>query len=156
MKTTLLLIFLLLSFCVSVNAQSEALEPFVVKSDAGACESNAASLDNLVSGLRSSDERLFVVARLGAGERSRDLIRRRLYNVRAYFEWSWPELDAKRFVFSEGDRVAGEGRVEFYVGSRLLLISLVERGRDICVACCDSPDLRYYGSGKRDKPKTRR
>ncbi|MFN2456516.1 MAG: hypothetical protein ABR577_20180, partial [Pyrinomonadaceae bacterium] len=83
---------------------------------------NAASFDNLANILRSSNERLFIVARLGKGESSRDLNRRRLYNVRTYFKENWPNVEAKRFVFAEGDRIEGEGHVEFYIGSHLLQI----------------------------------
>jgi hypothetical protein len=106
--------------------------------------------------LRSGEQRLFIVARLGTGEVLRDLNRRRLYNVRTYFKEGWPNVDPKRFVFAEGDRVEGEGRIEFYVGSHLMQISLVKRGKDICVDCCDYPDFRYYGVGKKNKSKAKR
>jgi len=154
MKKILLLIFILLSTGVSVSAQSKVAEPYVVPGNPSACEVNAATFDNLANILRSGDERLFVVARLGKGESSRDLNRRRLHNVRTYFKENHG-LEAKRFVSAEGDRVGGEGRVEFYIGSNLMQISLVKRGRDICVDCCDYPDPRYYGVGKRDKPNRR-
>jgi hypothetical protein len=155
MKKILLLICILFAIGVRGNAQSKVIEPYVVAGNASACEVNAASFDNLVNILRSTSERLFVVARLGAGENSRDLNRRRLYNVRTYFKQNWPDFDAKRFVFAEGDRVEGEGRIEFYIGSDLFQISLVKRGRDICVDCCDYPDPTYYGAGKKDNRRRR-
>ena len=150
MKKILLLIGILFAVSEMVYAQSNVIEPYVVPGDNGACEVNAASFDNLANILRSSEERLFVVARLGKGEISRELNRRRLYNVRAYFKENWPNAEAKKFVFAEGDRVDGEGRVEFYIGSHLMQISLVKRSRDICVDCCDYPDPTYYGAGKKD------
>ncbi len=156
MKSISLFVFLFLVFCESVSSQTKVPEPYVVEGNAGACESNAASFDNLANVLQSSDERLFVVARLSALEKSRNLNRRRLYNVRTYFKEGWPKIDPKRFVFVEGDKVEGDGRVEFYVGSHLIQISLIKRGKDICVDCCDFPDPRYYGVGKRDKSKTKR
>ena len=156
MKKILRFIIILLSSGMTVNAQNKGIEPYVVQGDPSACESNAASFDTLANMLRSGiDERLFVVARLGKGENSRELNRRRLYNVRTYFKGNW-EIDAKRFVFAEGDKIEGEGRVEFYIGSALIIVSLVKRGKDICVDCCDYPDSRYYGVGKRDKPKRSR
>lgn len=137
-------------------AQSKITEAQVVQGDANACELNAASFDYLANILRDApEERLFVVARLGKGEVSHDFSRRRLSNVRTYFRHGW-KIDEKRIVFAEGDKVEEEGRVEFYIGSKLMLVSLVKRGRDICVDCCDYPDLRYYGMGKEDKPKRRR
>ena len=155
MRKILLLIFVALSINVPVNPQSKDTGPYVVEGNASACEVNAATFDNLAHMLRSTDERLFVVARLGKGESSRELSRRRLYNVRTYFKEGWPGIGDERFVFAEGDRVEGAGRVEFYVGSKLMQISLVRRGGDICVDCCDYPDPRYYGMGKRDKSKRR-
>ncbi|HSE22383.1 MAG TPA: hypothetical protein VLB68_12030 [Pyrinomonadaceae bacterium] len=151
MKKLLLLILLIL-FDRHVNGQDKALEPYVVPGNHSACEVNAAAFDNLANMLRSSEERLFIVARLGTGESSVELNRRRLYNVRTYFKEGWPNVESKRFVFAQGDRVEGEGRIEFYVGSQLFQISLVRRGKDICVDCCDYPDPRYYGAGKKDKP----
>ena len=81
MKTRLSIILALLFICTSAKAQSNELELMVIAGGAGACERNAASFDNLATLLLSSEERLFVVARLGGGENSRDLNRRRLHNV---------------------------------------------------------------------------
>jgi hypothetical protein len=153
MKKILILILVQLAVGAHANAQSNIIDPYVVPGDNNACEVNAASFDNLANFLRSTDERLFVIARLGNGEISREFNRRRLYNVRTYFKENWPYVEAKRFVFAEGDRVNGEGRIEFYLGSKLMQISLVKRGRDICVDCCDYPDPTYYGAGKKDKSK---
>jgi hypothetical protein len=154
MKKVMTLILALLSIGVSVKAQSKIEGPYIVLGNASTCEENAVSIDNLANALRSSDARLFIVARLGKGESSRELNRRRLYNVRTYFK-GW-QIDARRFVFAEGDRVEGEGRIEFYIGSTFMQVSLVKRGRDICVDCCDYPDSRYYGLGKKDKLKRSR
>ena len=148
-------IVMMLAVSVPAGAQTKLTLPYVVAGGVSSCEENAATFDNLANVLRSGDERLFAVARLGRGETSRELNRRRLYNVRAYFKENWPNVEARRFVFAEGDRVEGEGRVEFYIGSDLILISMVKRGGDICVDCCDYPDPTYYGKGKRDNPKRR-
>ncbi len=154
----LLLIFIVLAACVPVLAQDKPTEPTVVQGDANACEINAAMFDYLANILRdNAAERLFVVARLGTGEASRDFNRRRLHNVRTYYKQAqvWNIFD-DRFVYAEGDQVKGEGRIEFYLGSKLMLTSLVKRGRDICVTCCDFPYPEYYGFGKKEKRKRRR
>jgi hypothetical protein len=156
MKKLLPLIWLMLLLDGHLNGQDKALEPYVVPGNHSACEVNAAAFDNLANMLRSSEERLFILARLGTGETSAELNRRRLHNVRTYFKEGWPNVASKRFVFAHGDRVEGEGRIEFYIGSRLVQISLVRRGGDICVDCCDYPDPRYYGAGKKDKPTRKR
>jgi hypothetical protein len=126
-----------------VSGQSKPLAQMVVEGNASSCESNAASFDNLAGFLRSTEERLFVIARLGDGERSRDLNRRRLHNVRTYFKDGWPQIDPKRFVYANGDPVEGEGQVQFYLGSTLIQVSLIKRRKDICVDCCDYPLWRW-------------
>ena len=156
MKKLLLPIWLTLLFAGHVNGQGKAPEPYVVPGNNSACEVNAATFDTFANILLSSQQRLFIVARLGSGESSIELNRRRLYNVRTYFKEGWPKVAPERFVFAQGDRVEGEGRIEFYMGSQLFQISLVKRGRDICVDCCDYPDPRYYGAGKKDKPTRKR
>jgi hypothetical protein len=157
MKKINLLILIMLIPSISVSAQNADIEPIIVRGNIySGCEENAATFDNLANILRSSDERLFIVVRLGRGEVSRELNRRRLHNVRTYFKDGWPNIDAGRFVFAEGDRIDDVGRVEFYVGSRLLLISLVRRRGDICVDCCDFPDPRYYGYGRRESRRRNR
>lgn len=158
MKRLLLFILVLFATCTSVLAQSKTTEPTIVQGDANACELNAAMFDSLANILRDNvTERLFIVARLGKGEVSRDYNRRRLHNVRIYYKqaWAWNIAD-DRFVYVEGDRVEGEGRIEFYIGSKLMLISLVKRGRDVCVTCCDFPYSDYYGFGKKEKQRRRR
>jgi hypothetical protein len=144
---------LILVIFFSVRIISTAQTPVMtVEANNSACEVNAASIDNVANVLRSTEDRLFVIARLGTGESSRDLNRRRLSNVSAYFLSNW-KIDSSRITFAAGSKLNGPGRVEFYVGSTLWLVSYVKPGRDICVDCCDYPDPRYYGSGKRDHPR---
>ena len=57
---------------------------------------------------------------------------------------------------TDASQVVEQMRIEFYIGSKLMLISLVRRGGDICVDCCDFPYPEYYGFGKREKPKRKR
>ena len=117
---------------------------------------NSAAFDDIANGLHErGEERLFVIARLGRRESLRELNFRRLHNVRTYFKRS-RNLGPDRLLFAEGESLEAEGRVEFYLGSKLTLISLVRRGGDICVNCCEFPDPDYYGFGKRDKPPRRK
>lgn len=145
-----LLIFTLLFINISLAAQNE----YLVKPYLTTCEENSATIDSLGNILTKNNEILFIIARLGKGENSRELNRRRLYNVRTILRESW-KLDTNRLVIAEGERVNAEGRIEFYIGSKLTDIFLVKQGRDICVTCCGSDD-RFYGLGKKDKPKRKK
>lgn len=119
----------------------------IVDSSAGPCEANSAWLDLLMQRAAESEtpKRIFVIARLGRGEMARNLNQRRLHNARTYLQ---NRLDGTMIVIAEGERVNGEGRVEFYLGSELFLVSLIGRGRDLCVSCFDGTDARYYGCGR--------
>jgi hypothetical protein len=83
-----------------------------------------------------------LVARLGNGERSREVNRRRLHNVRTFLT-VYSGLNVKNIIAAEGDRVQGFGRVEIYVGGKLVDVMLAEKNKDIEVECCEG-DERYY------------
>jgi len=115
------------------------------------CEYNLAVLWLLISEAKDSGDRIFVIARPGKAESSH-LTRRRLHNARTYIV---PRLKSGKVIFAEGERAAAEGRVEFYLGSKLKVVAMMERGGDLCVCCCETCE-NYYGSGKTDSQKRRR
>lgn len=131
-------------------AQSSSNDPQIVAGgDSG--ELNSAYLDNLLNELRrSGGERIFVVARLGRGETARRLNLARIEGARLYLIESG-RTQRERVIFAEGERVEGEGRVEFYLGSRLRLVSLAERGKNIRFTCCED-----YIPPRRNKGRSRR
>ncbi len=132
-------------------AQDSSNQTITVAGDANACELNAAHLDILIITARESKERVFVVAHLGKGETSRYLIHRRLHNARTYLS----RLGSEPVIIAEGERVDGQGRVEFFLGSKLIINALVSRNGDLCVDCCEGLG-HYYGWGKKDNLKTQR
>ena len=131
----------------NVFLQENAGEYIIVKGDASACELNIAYLSSWLHEVQDTDARLFVIVRLGDGETSRNLVHRRMFNIKAYING---RVKPEKVIFAEGGRVKGEGRVEFYVGSKLKQVSLLRRGGDLCVCCCEGCE-RYYGWGKRRK-----
>jgi hypothetical protein len=133
-------------------AQISSQEPVTVAGDANACELNALHLDMLINVAREGSERVFVVARLGRGETSRYLVHRRLHNARTYLVG---RLAPESVILAEGERTNEQGRVEFYLGSRLMIKALVARGGDLCVDCCEGLE-HYYGWGKKDSRRRRR
>src|SRR6185295_13881517 len=106
-----------------IVAQSPADLPEVVPSDSSG-EITSREIDRMSVEVRTSRERLFVIVRLGTGESSLRLNRARLYKTRQYL--SIKSFDPKTTVFAEGERVEGEGRIEFYLGSRLRLVTLAK------------------------------
>ena len=83
-----------------------------------------------------------LVARLGDGERAREVNRRRLHNVLAFLTTS-SDLNAQNVIAAEGERVRGFGRVKIYVAGKLVDALLAEKNKDLEVECCEG-DERYY------------
>ena len=136
--------------CVSAVAQESSTETQVVKGDANSCELNSAYLDYIVMEQRAKGERIYVIARLGRSEVNRSLNRARLEYARFYLLESG-RTQKEKVVFAEGERIDGEGRVEFYLGSRLFLVSLAERGKNVCLTCCED-----YIPPRRNRNRRRR
>jgi DNA/RNA endonuclease YhcR with UshA esterase domain len=88
---------------------------------------------------------------LGRGENSRTLSFRRLESARLYLVEPG-RIKRENVVFAEGERVDSDGRVEFYLGSKLILVSLAERGKNVCLTCCDD----YIPSPKRNRVKRKK
>ncbi len=100
------------------------------------CESNAAVLDT-VHQMADEDGLIIIIARLGDGERRRELSRRRLQNVRVYLtEVGW-HRSPKTVIVSEGERVRGYGRLEIYVSGKLVAALAAERNHNLPVQSCD-------------------
>ncbi len=112
----------------SVSAQFQPSKP-------QNCESDIAILD--AASRRAGENGLvIVIARLGDGERNREWNHRRLYNVRTYLtEWNG-RRNLKTVITAEGERVAGYGRIELYVGDELFHVLLVHRNADLIVGSC--------------------
>lgn len=124
-----------LAACESATAQQSSTETQIVRGDANAGELNSLYLDGLTNAQRSNHERIFVIARPGRGENARFLSLNRLEAARLYLVESG-RINKEQVILAEGERVAGEGRVEFYLGSRLMLVSLAERGKNVQLTCC--------------------
>jgi len=138
-----LLLSLLVS-CTTVGAQEgiPRLIGWGVPNEPLNCEMNLQDLEHARNlARREPNGFLIIVARLGDGERRKELNHRRLYNVR--LQLSRIGLPSDKIVVAEGERVSGFGRVEFYVRGEFIGALPVRRGADICVGCC-GPDENFY------------
>lgn len=109
------------------------------------CEINLIRMEGvnkLATAEGNRDSMVIAIARLGDGENAQELNRRRLQNVLAVLTDNLG-LRKERVVIASGERVRGYGRVELYVNGKLVDALLVDRGKDLCVDCCDI-DERYY------------
>jgi hypothetical protein len=140
------LLLSLLLWLVGVGAATRQRQPAPAAPPPDNCEGNSARLDALrnKAAARGPDEVVIAIARLGGGERSRGLNRRRLFTVRQYLTAAG--LEPRKVVVAEADEVPGSGRVEVYVGGELAEVLAVRKNEDLPVGMCenDAEDRRRY------------
>ena len=78
---------------------------------------------------------MFVIARLGKTEKSNRINIARLAYTRTFL------LKMRKFpfqtaIFAESDRADDEGRIEFYLGSHLRLVTLAKLNKIPNLTCC--------------------
>ena len=142
-----------LGICISfVSAFGQVIEP---ANQPKGCEINQARLDNL--GLSFSklndDTLLIIIGHLGSGETSAEINRHRLYNAREYILARTPSLRRDRTLTAEGEKLTGLGKVEFYVGGKVVDSLLVGKNRILCVDCCQNPLFKPYKGNQRKSRK---
>jgi hypothetical protein len=95
-----------------------------------------------------------LIARLGNGESSRELNRRRLSNVQIFLS-RYKTIGAENIVVAEAEKVRGYGRVEIYVGGKLLETLTILKNEDLVVDCCEG-DTDFYPGKDRLRPSKRK
>jgi hypothetical protein len=138
----LLAILVLLGAAVYGQQPQPSLPPAeveIVPATARGCQRNTINVANLQALVQTTKEKAFVIAHLGTGETSRRLNPRRLNDVKTEFGLG----DSPKILFAEGARVQGLGRIDFYLGSKLMSVTLLARNGDFCATCCDRKKLFY-------------
>jgi hypothetical protein len=99
------------------------------------CESNISRIfaAHIEAG---KDNLIIIIARLGDGERSRDLNYRRLHNFQTFLAKVHGH-DPNTMITAEGKRAAGRGRLEVYIKGKLWDVLGLGRGEDLYVGACD-------------------
>jgi hypothetical protein len=106
------------------------------------CEGNNSDLAG-ANQMAGGDGTIIAIARLGDAERSRELNRRRMHNIRVFLAEFW-HRDPATVITAEGERVKGYGRVELYVRGTLFIALAVRRNEDLLVGSCIGPDRSLY------------
>ena len=119
------------SYAQGNDASSAPRVVAVSSSDCG--EYPKALLDDAVMA-EGKSESFIIIARLGTGERSRQLIRQRLFAPSNYLMES-RGLQKNRVITAEGERVRGLGHVEVYVGGKLRILFKMERNKNFVSDC---------------------
>lgn len=138
---------LLLICCCQISyaqADDEMFAP-VVAITKPYCEFNIIEMKNLGDKLKAVDF-LIIVSHLGKSEKS-SYTQRRLFNAKTYFAGEYsqtPKHPAHAIVTAEGERVEGNGYLDFYVRGRLELRVFLHKNADFVVTACivDPPNSR--------------
>jgi hypothetical protein len=117
------------------NAQSA--KPILVGGNQGVdgsnCDTTKAAFDHIAQTV-GDEESIIVIGRLGRGELSRELIRRRLRNLQEFIYFT-RGISKERVVNAEGKRVAGLGQVDVYIKGRLFMVFRMKRNKDFLTNC---------------------
>jgi len=103
-----------------------------------------------VDALKSLGENSFLIAiaRFGSTDKAQALNRQRLSATK---EWmSNAAFPINKLVLAEGERVNGNGRVEFYIGGKLTHVILPKPNMGLCTECCN-PRPEDFTSDRRKK-----
>jgi len=129
--TTLALQFHICIASAQTSTQNAMLADIIQANDSG--ELTSALLDGLAAKAKETGERIFVISRGGLKDKD-GVVRARLAFVRSYRSGG---LAQSQNLFAVGERVAGEGRIEFYLGSELRLVVLAKPNRIPYLTCCE-------------------
>lgn len=129
LRILLTAIAMCLAMVGQVAAQSvKAQHPIIV--DGNNNETSKTALALLAQTV-SEDNTVFLIARLGVGESSRALSRRRLQVVHSYLDVGRATpIPRDRVVTAEGEPVRDLGRVEVYLGDKLFMIFTLKRNKN--------------------------
>jgi hypothetical protein len=90
--------------------------------------------DAAITSMSAGGKSIIIIARLGSGERSRQLSQRRLSIPSKYLAEN-RGVAKSRIITAEGARVSGPGQVEVYVGGNLHVLFKMKRQRDFGGGC---------------------
>jgi hypothetical protein len=107
------------------------------------CEGNNSDLSG-AHHMAGEEATIIAIARLGDGEVSRQLNRRRLHNVRTFLTDVGWHRDPTTVITAEGEKVKGYGRVELYVRGVPFVALAVRRNQDLLVGSCLGADRNLY------------
>jgi hypothetical protein len=131
------IVLLSLAFAYSVAvAQGQSIENEIKPVN---CEHNIVRLE--MASQQAGTDSLIIIARLGDGERNRNLNWRRLQNARTYLSEYIKVRAPETIILAEGERVAGYGRIEIYVGGKLFSALAVNRNGDLIVGSCEPEEI---------------
>ncbi len=136
MNKLLFVLIFIFAFTLVTFAQTNQSEEVIELSSNG-CEIDELNFNIVFNAANKIGKKdfLIAIARLGTGDKKRNLNQLRLKATR---EWLVGKADfpINRLVLAEGEKVESRGRVEFYISGKLTHIIFPKPNFGLCVECC--------------------
>lgn len=98
------------------------------------CE-DAQRIVSTINNLKVNDN-LIIISRMGKKETNKLIGRKRLEDIKSYLENAW-KRDPQTIILAEGERVAGKGRIDFYVVGILFDSLVADKNKSIQIRCSE-------------------
>jgi hypothetical protein len=118
---------------ITVRTQQARDDVEIVPATLDGCHTNTRNIANLGALAQTTKDKVYVVAHPGTGE-SAAVNRRRLHDIKTGFA---PNFDPKKIILSEGERVKGPGRVDFFLGSEHNYVAIMPRNGGFWSTCAE-------------------
>ena len=128
---------LLLAFLFTTASAQNQTD--VIELESAGCEIdelNFSIVENASRNIRTGNGFLIAIARLGDGDKARSLNQKRLNATKQWLVGK-AEFPANKLILAEGEKVTGNGRVEFYVGGVLTHVIYPKPNFGLCWECCN-------------------
>lgn len=131
--------------CLAAVAQPPAVQSDLaqgarIEANPTNCETHIAILD-IAHQDAGQAGLVIMIGHLGDAERSRELNQHRLHSARAYLTEYRAVRSAATIVIAEGERAAGYGRIDLYIGGKLHTSFAIGRNADLSVGSCEPAEL---------------
>lgn len=123
---------------VSLNElKAQTNEPFTVSAlEDARCELNIRYIDMLISEVEKSNERIFVISHAAKNERV-GVNRSRLIYTKTVIS-QFKGLAERKITIATGEKTSDrEGKLEFWLGSKLFLVVSISSNQQICLQVLD-------------------
>ena len=134
-------------------AQNLEDKPNIIEAKSYACENIPSALENIV--FEVSDKKEKAIAIFRAGKNETEMVND---NRLAYVKWhiltyrKRPDV----FIYTRGEKSENEGKIEFYVSGKLVLIIIAPKNKTPCLNCCGNEIDYPQNLLKKYKPRKRK
>lgn len=128
---------IVLQMVVIIKGQSNTAEYIIDSKIDARCELNNLYIEKLITNAIEKKERIFVISKLGKNEKFKINSLRLSYTLMVLTKIK--KMEPELVITAIGDKTSEKnGKLEFYYGSKLFLVILIEPNKQVCLLCCGS------------------